>query len=151
MSDRLFVKSNDVVSDRWLHKDEMFKIFTNFNINLPDDRQFRNGKCIATDKDYTAYSIDELINLLNYFNRCTVSNNEYMELKEENKKLKELIELIADASSYTKEESVKEILRHEIHGIDTVAETSANAWNDYCALSNFFEEHYKEHWDNYEE
>ena len=63
-------------------------------------------------------------------------------------KQNELIKLIANACTYSKEHSVKEILRKEIRGIDTVTEESANAWHDYLILSEFFEEHYKEHWDN---
>ena len=63
-------------------------------------------------------------------------------------KQNKLIKLIANACTYSKEHSVKEILRKEIKGIDTVTEESANAWQDYVILSEFFEEHYKEHWDN---
>lgn len=71
-------------------------------------------------------------------------------LKKENQEQKELINLIADADSFTKEESVKEILRYTIKGIDSVAGEFAAAWHDYCILSTFFKEHYKEHWDNYD-
>ena len=70
------------------------------------------------------------------------------ELSDENGQLKELINLIADACTYTKEHSVKEILRREIGGIDHAAQDSASAWHAYMILSSFFEEHYKEHWDN---
>ena len=63
-------------------------------------------------------------------------------------KKKELLKLIANACSFNKEHSVKEILRNEIKGIDTVTYESANAWHDYVILSEFFKEHYKEHWDN---
>ena len=73
------------------------------------------------------------------------------DIVEENQKLKETLNLIAEADSYTKENSVKEILRREIKAIDTVAGESADAWNDYCLLSNFFEEQYNELWDNYED
>ena len=58
----------------------------------------------------------------------------------------ELIKLIADACTYEKYHSVKEILRKEIEGIDTVAGEFASAWHDYVILSNFFKEHYKEDW-----
>lgn len=63
-------------------------------------------------------------------------------------KEKELLKLIANACSFNKEHSVKEILRNEIKGIDTVTYESANAWHDYVLLSEFFEECYGEHWDN---
>lgn len=85
---------------------------------------------------------------------CTIMNTHIRELNEmykENKRLKETLNLIAEADSYTKENSVKEILRREIKAIDTVAGESADAWNDYCLLSNFFEEQYNELWDNYED
>ncbi len=63
-------------------------------------------------------------------------------------KQNELIKLIANACTYSKEHSVKEILRKEIKGIDTVTYESANAWHDYVLLSEFFKECYGEHWDN---
>lgn len=81
---RLFIKADEVCSDRFLHHDEMFKKEKNWNINLPKERQFANGECIITDKDDTAYSIDELINLLNYLHRT------HYPLKKENKSLTEL-------------------------------------------------------------
>ena len=77
-------------------------------------------------------------------------NNILKQLNEENKKLKEQIKLIANAHTYTKQESVKEILRHEIWGIDSVAGESADAFHEYCVLSKFFKEHYGEDWDNFE-
>lgn len=70
------------------------------------------------------------------------------QLREENNELKELIKLIADADSYREENSVKEILRNEIWGIDSVAGEYASAWHDCVILSNFFEKYYGEHWDN---
>jgi len=70
------------------------------------------------------------------------------EICKELNKLTELIRLIAKSDSITPEDSVKEILRNEIRGIDTVTEHSAEAWNDYVILSNFFEEQYNEDWDN---
>lgn len=73
-------------------------------------------------------------------------------LQEENKKLKELIGLIADAECFINDDivSVKEILRWKIWGLDSVAGESVDAWNDYCILRAFFEEHYEEYWDNFE-
>ena len=85
---RLFIKADTVYSDRWLHQSETFQKETNWNMNLPKEREFKTGECIVTDRDDTAYSIDELVNLLNYFNHCTVSDKEFMDLKEENKLLK---------------------------------------------------------------
>ena len=68
---------------RYLHSDEVFRKERNWNINLPNEREFKNGYCIVTDKDYTAYSIDELVNLLN-------------ELQEENQQLKLLTKPVQD-------------------------------------------------------
>ena len=84
--DRLFIKADRVYSDRFLHSDEMFKKEKNWNINLPKERQFANGECIITDKNDTSYSIDELINLLNYFHRT------HYPLKQFQNKVAEVIE-----------------------------------------------------------
>ena len=78
---------------------------------------------------------ENLVDLLNE-QQATINKN------------KELLKLIANACSFNKEHSVKEILRNEIRGIDTVTYESANAWHDYVLLSEFFEESYGEHWDN---
>lgn len=75
---------------------------------------------------------------------CSCLNEQQNIINEQN----ELIKLVADACTYSKEYSVKEILRKEIEGIDTVAGEFASAWHDYVILSKFFKEHYKEHWDN---
>lgn len=69
-------------------------------------------------------------------------------LQKENKELKELLYLITGIFSFEKEESVKELLRNEIKGLDAVSYEFAGAWNDYCILSKFFQERYGEHWDN---
>lgn len=70
------------------------------------------------------------------------------ELHEENEQLTKLLILIADAESARSENSVKEILRNTLFGLDTVAGESPNAFKEYCILNKFFKEHYKEHWDN---
>ena len=54
---------------RYLHSDEVFRKERNWNIHLPSEREFKNGYCIITDKDYTAYSVDELVELLNQFQK----------------------------------------------------------------------------------
>lgn len=74
----------DYSTRRYLHSDEVFRKERNWNINLPNEREFKNGYCIVTDKDDTAYSIDELVNLLN-------------ELHEENQQLKLLTKPVQDA------------------------------------------------------
>ena len=120
---------------RYLHSDEVFCKERNWNINLPNEREFKNGYCIATDKNDTAYSIDELVDLLN-------------ELREEKQQLKKTLRIIADAKSVRDENSVKEILRNNLFGLDTVAEESFNAYKDYTLLNNFFKDYYNEYWDN---
>ena len=74
MSDKRLIHGS-YGEQRYLHSDEVFRKERNWNINLPSEREFKNGYCIITDKDYTAYSIDELVSLLN-------------ELHEENQQLK---------------------------------------------------------------
>ena len=101
-------------------------------------------------------STDEILFRLKPVCKCNrevvqILNEQKEEIYEKDKlidKQREIIRLIADACAYTKQHSVKEILRNEIRGIDTVTYESANAWHDYVILSEFFEEHYKEHWDN---
>ena len=66
---------------RYLHSDEVFRKERNWNINLPSEREFKDGYCIITDKDNTAYSTDELVELLNEF------QNENGQLKHRIKKL----------------------------------------------------------------
>lgn len=72
-------------------------------------------------------------------------------LEKENEKLKELLNLIAEACTHTKQHSVKEILRHHLRGLDTVTGESAKAWHQYNLLNTFFKEQYKEIWDNFED
>lgn len=55
-----------------------------------------------------------------------------------------LVKLIASAESISKDISVREVLRDEIKGLDTVAEKSYNAFNDYVLLSTFYEKMYRE-------
>lgn len=71
---------------RYLHSDEIFLKERNWNINLPSEREFKNGYGIITDKNDTAYSIDELIELLNEFQK-------------ENKQLKQQLEYIQNSIS----------------------------------------------------
>ena len=103
-----------------------------------ENTELKNGKAIQEFER-------RLINLTNIIKETSDENRE---LKKEIKELKELIKLIADADSISYDESVKEVLRHYIKGVDSVAGESAGAWHEYCILSNFFKEHYKEHWDN---
>lgn len=89
-----------------------------------------------TDKTYCEYNLDKVVDMLNEYDQKIGE-------------LEKLIDLLAEVNVSPKEESVKELLRNEIRAIDTVAESSAAAWNEYCILSNFFEEHYGEHWDTF--
>jgi hypothetical protein len=68
------------------------------------------------------------------------------------KELEEQLKLVCEADCVTPHDSVKEILRDEIKGIDTVAGESAMAWHDYCVLTKIFREQYdNELWDNYDD
>lgn len=96
---------------RYLHSDEIFRKERNWNIYLPPEREFKNGYCIVTDKDDTTYSIDELIELLNQFQKenkgfesCShnwsmlydEAKNKVEELSKENKILKSLLNEMKD-------------------------------------------------------
>lgn len=71
-------------------------------------------------------------------------NKELKELKEVLQNRERLVKLIASAESLSKDVSVREVLRDEIKGLDTVAEKSYNAFNDYVLLSTFYEKMYGE-------
>lgn len=96
--------------------------------------------------EYYLYWAVEWMNEL--YEENEVLKEEKKQLHYELQEIKELLKLIADACTYTKEHSVKEILRKEIEGIDSVAGEFASAWHDYVILSKFFKEYYKEYWDN---
>ncbi len=65
-------------------------------------------------------------------------------------RLKEQLSLVCKAESSSSYNSVKEVLRRQIFGLDCVAQESANAWNHYCVLNKLFEEQYGEYWDNFD-
>ena len=100
------------------------------------------GEIIVTDVE--TGNVYHYGSMSNFLGLIRLMNEQQTLINKQN----ELIELIANACTYSKEHSVKEILRKEIKGIDTVTYESANAWHDYVLLSEFFEKHYKEHWDN---
>lgn len=64
------------------------------------------------------------------------------------KELKRMLQLISESESFRNENSVKEIVRNNLFGLDSVTGESANAFNDYLLLNKFFKEYYNEHWDN---
>ena len=100
------------------------------------------GEIIVTDTE--TGNVYHYGSMSNFLGLIRLLNEQQSTINKQN----ELIELIANACTYSKEHSVKEILRKEIKGIDTVTYESANAWHDYVLLSEFFEKHYKEYWDN---
>ena len=100
------------------------------------------GEIIVTDTE--TGNVYHYGSMSNFLGLIRLMNEQQTLINKQN----ELIELIANACTYSKEHSVKEILRKEIKGIDTVTYESANAWHDYVLLSEFFEKHYKEYWDN---
>lgn len=114
-----------------------------------------DGTIFLEDHKEGSYHIGEIGNVdVNCLNDIAGRLNELHEEKEqltkENNELKQLLKLIAEAETFTKVNSVKEVLRNEIKAIDTVTEYSAEAWKDYCILSKFFKEEYGEHWDNHD-
>ena len=96
MTEKRFIRGGDCYSSRYLHSDEKFRKEINWNINLPKEREFKSGECIVTDKDDTAYHIDEVVELLN-------------NLHEENKKLDE---------KYIDEFSLRETLQQELQRVE---------------------------------
>ena len=78
---------------------------------------------------------DEVVDLLN-------------EQQAEIERLKEQLSLVCNAESSSPYNSVKEVLRRQIFGLDCAAEESPNAWHHYRLLSKLFEEQYGEYWDN---
>ena len=89
-------------------------------------RDAENGQIIA---------IDDCLELLN-------------EQDQKIKELKRMLKLVSESESVRNENSVKEIVRNTLFGLDSVAGESANAFNDYLMLNKFFKEYYNEHWDN---
>lgn len=123
------------------------------------------------DKDGASYNLKECCKLLNEqqadlnylakfigefkveefklkLRNLRILEDKVLEQQDTINKKKELLKLIANACSFSKEHTVKEILRNEIKGIDTVTYESANAYQDYVLLSEFFKEYYGEYWDN---
>ncbi|MBR3140524.1 MAG: hypothetical protein IKF11_06635 [Methanobrevibacter sp.] len=97
---------------RYLHSYEIFCKERNWNMNLPSEREFKDGYCIVTDKDDTAYSIDELVELLNEFQK------ENEQLKSENKRLtdklnKTALELVDGVISQGKATEISEMSYRE--------------------------------------
>ena len=126
MSEKRFQLNKD--SEWWFVQDNTIQVNEyGYRDDLTGEDKYRGLKQDLTEQ--------ETVDLLN-------------EQQDQIEKQNELIKLIANACTYSKEHSVKEILRNEIKGIDTVTYESANAWHDYVILSEFFKEHYKEHWDN---
>ena len=54
---RLFIKGEDMYSNRILDESATFKKARNWNINLPKEREFKTGEGICTDRDDTAYRL----------------------------------------------------------------------------------------------
>ena len=82
--------------------------------------------------------------LENYKQLLTKVNLELQEITGLLQNREKLMKLIASAESLSKDVSVREVLRDEIKGLDTVAENSYNAFNDYIVLSTFYEKMYGE-------
>ena len=137
------------MTNRFRHKDKSLYIDGEYFCELIDGDEIVN---LLNAQQNTIEKVIEEYNTV-YLDKITEMNlndKEYGELKEENLRLKKLLQLISTACSMNNHCTVKEILRDSIYGLDTVAGESANAWNDYVILSKFFSEYYGEHWDNYD-
>lgn len=124
---------------------------------------------IITDEIGEEYSITDdffksqdvlfdIVDLLNVMNDTLLKqadenhklSNKLNEQQAEIERLKEQLSLVCKAESSSPYNSVKEVLRRQIFGLDCAAQESANAWNHYCVLSKLFEEQYGEYWDNFD-
>ena len=90
---------------------------------------------LSCDYNYNDLTPQEVVDLLNT-------------LHKENQQLKKTLRIIADAESVRDENSVKEILRNNLFGLDTVTGESFNAYKEYTLLNKFFKDYYNEYWDN---
>ena len=99
-------------------------------IGLPEGKQIQDN--LTGDR---GLSIEDLIN---------IANEQDQKIKE----LKRMLQLVSESTSARTENSVKEIIRNNLFGLDSVAGESANAFNDYITLKKFFKKYYNEHWDN---
>ena len=89
-------------------------------------------------KDYATVLEDDLEKVVEILN----------EQDQQIKELKRMLQLVSELESVRNENSVKEIVRNNLFGLDSVAGESANAFNDYLLLNKFFKEYYNEQWDN---
>ena len=107
--------------------DEIVEVMNNLDIKAKE----RSKGMSTLQKKYDKI-IDELKKI----------EKEKQDLESELEELNGLVDLIAHSYSVIRDVSVKEVLRDEIDGLDTVAENSYNAWNDYVRLSNFYDKKY---------
>lgn len=114
--------------------EEEISIFKLKNKDLKEQNEYLEERIDETKRNYTETGHEQQIK----------------ELKKENEELRKMLKLVSKAESVTNEDSVKEIVRRELAGLDTVTYDSSMAWNDYCILNKFFKEYYEEHWDNFE-
>ena len=117
------------IRDRLEEENSIFKLK---NKDLKEQNEYLDKRIDEIKRKYTKTGHEEQIK----------------ELTEENQKLNEILKLICGADSVYEEESVKGILKHYIDGIADASEYSSEAFKEYCLLSEFFKEHYGEHWDD---
>ena len=151
MSEQFIVEQLEILNDENDFKGEYWWAVTNTE-RIEDCFECRNKEVAIELCAFLNKATDDFKWLIRHSEkwsaRCKQLEREVDEQQSTIEKQNELIKLIANACTYSKEHSVKEILRKEIKGIDTVTYESADAWHDYVILSEFFKEHYKEHWDN---
>lgn len=117
------------------------------NLIIVDNEGIDDYYHLGNDGD----DVIEICDILNMqHNKLKRQSTKIYKQNEELKILKETLNLILEIEHIEKYDSVKELLRSEIYGLDSVSYESANAFYEYILLSNIFEKHYGEHWDNYE-
>jgi hypothetical protein len=106
-----------------------------FKSTLDEDTMSIMPYLVSDNEEEAFYNLQGCVDLLN-------------EQQAEIERLKEQLSLVCKAESSAPYNSVKEVLRRQIFGLDCAAEESANAWNHYCVLNKLFQEQYGEYWDN---
>lgn len=117
------------------------------NLIIVDNEGLDDYYHLGNDGD----DVIEICDILNMqHNKLKRQSTKIYKQNEELKTLKETLSLILEIEHIEKYNSVKELLRSEIYGLDSVSYESANAFDEYILLSNIFKKHYDEHWDNYD-
>jgi len=133
----LYIEDTTLTEDKHEgHMDELYQLCRKLNEYDKENQKLKTKICNLTeDRDY-------------YKTKSSSLETGLIKAENENNKLKKLLDLISNIDSIVYErDSVKELIRDEIRGLDTVSYDCGSAWNDYVILSEWFREHYGEDWE----